>query len=157
MPDIDEFKCKQCASYFQSHEDMTRHQLTHNSRRTIKCDQCTFIAQDVAGLVKHMRTIHQSEYKKCQYCEHMAQSLELLQTHLIDKHPDAGILHTMATAVFNIDDRIKEFERALKIIIDNQAIVNQEILIVKNQQQKVIESSKKQTYSEGTKKQANNT
>ena len=74
-----------------------------------------------------------------------------------DEHKDIAILHTMAKQVSNINERIGEYERVLKIIIDNQTIiVNQELFLIRNEQHKVIESSKKATYSEVTRNATTN-
>ena len=143
VPDIDEFKCNQCASYFQNHDDMTSHQLTHSSTLAIKCDQFDYNAKDVPDLVKHLRIVHRFESNKCKYCEHVARTSELLQTHMVDEHPDVVKLHTMATQVYDMNERTKEYERVLKIIMDNLVIVNQELFLIRNEHHKVLESSKK--------------
>ena len=83
-----------------------------------------------------------------------------MEEHLVQKHEDYIILHSMAKQVENINDKMSDYEQnkseinqLLKNILANQNIIMQELFLVRNklQMQNTLQSACSKSSSTGSK------
>ena len=137
---------------------------TVHQQKDIKCDQCVFKAKDVQSIVLHLRTEHKEKEKEmhCKYCEHTVHDGDDLKAHMIDSHVEVCMIHTMAQQMEKVGDSFElletfkgELANVLKIILDNQNAMKQELFLIRNKQVELASTEKKEAEKkEAEKKEA---
>ena len=108
------------------------------------CELCGLVFCEFSQLQNHMITHHSTEVKCCQYCQFKAKDGQDLEEHMIDKHADIVILHTMAKQVDEITERYANFEEAisdLRSITKEILAIKQELFVIRN---KIISNEQKE-------------
>ena len=114
----------------------------------LKCDQYAFIAEDVSAMMAYIEDHHNHGRVNCHVCNHEAPNSDDLKTHMYEIHPEVVMIYTMAQQVNSISDDFTGFEalkgevgKCLKMILDNQNSMKQELFLARNKQAEVIDKN----------------
>ena len=138
------FKCSMC-DFSGNRSDIDKHfQAVHENTSTMEpfpCEVCGLVLANFEVLQDHMDSRHNQLKVNCRYCDYEAKDEESWHGHLVDKHEEYVILHSMAKQVDHLTDGSESFDKfkvdvldTLKAILENQNQIKQEMFLIRNNQ-----------------------
>ena len=137
--------CNKCGNDFPDSKTLEDHiSAKHKNPSQIEpfpCESCGLVLVNFERLQEHYITYHPSMAVTCHHCEVEVRDSEELKQHIIDKHEEVFILHTIAKQVEQLSDGLEEVEpfknelvSVLKAILQTQNEMKQELFLIRNKQ-----------------------
>ena len=137
------FKCVRCEQIYKDTESLNNHirSIHEISDEPFPCNICGLVLATFDLLQHHMINFHTPTIGVCKYCEHRTNSEEELKEHMLEKHEDILVLHTMASQVDTIEKKVNSFDcfrqevmGLLAKLFSSHNEIKQELFLVRNNQ-----------------------
>ena len=142
-------KCSEC-DFVGSKLEMENHTTTkhENIVKSGKCEQvvpepfpcelCGLVLATFELLDYHTKSVHRSNQEFCKYCDSKEKNKEDLMEHMIKEHEDIVIVHTMASQVNRVEDKVDSFKEEVmnlfaRLLHQNNEM-KQELFLIRNNQ-----------------------
>lgn len=130
--------CNQCENIFHDAKTLKDHidakHTTHKQIDPFPCEWCGLYFSNFGLLEDHVQNYHGENSEHCHFCSEVFATLEELQAHMRQAHEDILILCTMAKTVETVNDKLEELSNQMKILLENNHAMKQEIFILRNNQ-----------------------
>ena len=88
----------------------------------------------MSHLQSHIESHDTSELIPCKHCDLSVKGKEDLDEHMIDKHGEVVIIHTMCRQLEDMDEDCKQMKNILKNLLEDNNAIKQELFLIRNNQ-----------------------
>ena len=110
------FQCQLCEKYFDSEENLTEHELTHDASKPphYQCRICKDRFRSENTLEEHMAAnhIYRQNALKCRYCSRLYTHSKQLELH--EKQHFSGDVSTVPPPLMPLDDESVEYTKTFR-------------------------------------------
>ena len=126
--------CNVCGNVFSSLQYLEKHNQSVHKIVPYPCELCGLVFGELSHLQSHIESHDTSELIPCKHCDLSVKGKEDLDEHMIDKHGEVVIIHTMCRQLEDMDEDCKQMKNILKNLLEDNNAIKQELFLIRNNQ-----------------------